>query len=245
MEGVRVRSSRTFGLATLVTAAVLLTAGCSLGGDDDDGGSEAAGTQTGATTTTGGGGGGGQGGNVLGAVQSRGTLNCGVNEAVPGFGFVTEGGEFQGFDIDYCRVVAAAVLGDADAVEYKPLTAEQRFTALQSGEIDVLIRNTTRTASRDGSEGATFLTTTFYDGQGMMVRADSDYQELEDSTSSRSSRRVGSSTPRSPSRTTTRFSRRSRPSAATRGRPTSRSSQASARTGRRARAAPRRCASST
>jgi len=175
-----VRSSRTFGLATLVTAAVLLTAGCSLGGDDDDGGSEAAGTQTGATTTTGGGGGGGQGGNVLGAVQSRGTLNCGVNEAVPGFGFVTEGGEFQGFDIDYCRVVAAAVLGDADAVEYKPLTAEQRFTALQSGEIDVLIRNTTRTASRDGSEGATFLTTTFYDGQGMMVRADSDYQELED-----------------------------------------------------------------
>jgi general L-amino acid transport system substrate-binding protein len=164
-------------LASLVTAGLLLAAGCSLGDDDDD----AAGTETGAAaTTTGGTGGGAGGGDLLAAVKSRGTLNCGVNEAVPGFGFVTEGGEFEGFDIDFCKVVAAAVLGDPDAVEYKPLTAEQRFTALQSGEIDVLIRNTTRTASRDGSEGATFLTTTFYDGQGMMVRADSDYQELED-----------------------------------------------------------------
>jgi general L-amino acid transport system substrate-binding protein len=72
------------------------------------------------------------------------------------------------------------VLGDADAVEFMPLTAEQRFTALQAREIDVLIRNTTWTSSRDGSEGATFLTTTFYDGQGMMVRANSEYQELED-----------------------------------------------------------------
>jgi general L-amino acid transport system substrate-binding protein len=164
------------GLATLATAALLLASGCSLGDDDDDDGGEAAAT-TGATTT---GGSDGGGGNLLSTVQSRGTLNCGVNEAVPGFGFVSQGGDFEGFDIDYCKVVAAAVLGDAEAVEYKPLTAEQRFTALQSGEIDVLIRNTTRTASRDGSEGATFLTTTFYDGQGMMVRADSDYQELED-----------------------------------------------------------------
>ena len=117
---------------------------------------------------------------VLDAVVERGTLNCGVNDAVPGFGFVTTGGEFQGFDIDFCKAVAAGVIGDANAVEYMPLTAEQRFTALQSGEIDVLIRNTTWTSSRDGSEGATFLATTFYDGQGMMVRADSNYQELED-----------------------------------------------------------------
>ena len=169
-------NSRIAVLALLATAAVLLAAGCSLGDDDDDENGEAAATQTG----TAGGEGAQAGRNVLAAVQSRGTLNCGVNDAVPGFGFVTEGGDFEGFDIDFCKVVAAAVLGDADAVEYKPLTAEQRFTALQSGEIDVLIRNTTRTASRDGSEGATFLTTTFYDGQGMMVRADSDYQELED-----------------------------------------------------------------
>ena len=169
---------RTIGLATLATAALLLASGCSLGGDDDDdnGGEAVATTDTTATT----GGDTGGDGNLLSTVQSRGTLNCGVNEAVPGFGFVSQGGEFEGFDIDYCKVVAAAVLGDADAVEYMPLTAEQRFTALQSGEIDVLIRNTTYTASRDGSEGATFLTTTFYDGQGMMVRADSDYQELED-----------------------------------------------------------------
>ena len=171
------RGRRIIVLASLATAALLLAAGCSLGDDDED----AAGTETGAAaTTTGGGGGGGGGGDLLAAVKSRGTLNCGVNEAVPGFGFVSEGGDFEGFDIDFCKVVAAAVLGDPEAVEYKPLTAEQRFTALQSGEIDVLIRNTTRTASRDGSEGATFLTTTFYDGQGMMVRADSDYQELED-----------------------------------------------------------------
>jgi len=169
-----VRTRRTAGLALLATVAVLLAAGCSLGDDDDDG--EAVATQTGTTA----GGEGQTGRNVLAAVKNRGRLNCGVNDAVPGFGFVTQGGDFEGFDIDYCKVVAAAVLGDAEAVEYKPLTAEQRFTALQSGEIDVLIRNTTRTASRDGSEGATFLTTTFYDGQGMMVRADSDYQELED-----------------------------------------------------------------
>ena len=76
---------------------------------------------------------------------------------------------YSGFDIDFCRVIAAAVLGDAEAVEYVPLTAEQRFTSLASGEIDVLVRNTTWTASRDGTENAAFVTTTFYDGQGMMV----------------------------------------------------------------------------
>jgi general L-amino acid transport system substrate-binding protein len=118
-------------------------------------------------------------GEVLAAVQERGTLNCGVNDAVPGFGFVDEDGAYSGFDIDYCRAVAAAVLGDPDAVEFKPLDAGQRFTALQSGEIDVLIRNTTRTAGRDGGEGGTFLTTTFYDGQGMMVRADSGITQIE------------------------------------------------------------------
>jgi general L-amino acid transport system substrate-binding protein len=94
-----------------------------------------------------------------------------VNDAVPGFGIQDEGGEFVGFDIDFCRVIAAAVLGDADAVEYRPLTAAERFTALQANEIDVLVRNTTWTATRDGQEGAAFATTTYYDGQGLMVRA--------------------------------------------------------------------------
>jgi general L-amino acid transport system substrate-binding protein len=119
---------------------------------------------------------------TLAAVRDRGHLICGVNDVLPGFGFLTPDGEFEGFDIDYCRAVAAAVLGDADAVEYVPLTAEARLTALQAREIDVLIRNTTWTATRDGSESISFTTTTFYDAQGMMVRADAPYEELEDMT---------------------------------------------------------------
>src|SRR5690554_8009673 len=119
-------------------------------------------------------------GGVLAAVQDRGAVNCGVNDAVPGFGFSTAEGEFAGFDIDFCKALAVALFGDVEAVNYQPLTAQQRFTALQSGEIDVLIRNTTWTATRDGAEGATFLTTTFYDGQGMMVAADSGFASVED-----------------------------------------------------------------
>ena len=163
-------------LCVLFSVVLFLGAGCSLGDDDDNGNGEAAG-DTGQTEA---GGGGQGGGNLLQEVQDRGTLRCGVNDAVPGFGFTGEGGEPEGFDIEFCRVVAAAVLGDAEAVEFSPLTAEQRFTALQSGEIDVLIRNTTFTSSRDGTEGARFLHTTFYDAQGMMVPADSGVQSLED-----------------------------------------------------------------
>jgi general L-amino acid transport system substrate-binding protein len=122
------------------------------------------------------------GGGKLAEVQARGNLICGVNNAVPGFGFVDETGEHVGFDIDFCRAVAAGVLGDAEAVEFVDLTAEQRFTALQANEVDVLIRNTTFTSSRDGGLAATFLTTTFYDGQGMMVGADSGFTTIEDMT---------------------------------------------------------------
>lgn len=159
---------RFFARLALPLTFVLLLSGC-IGGTEGNQQEGRAG-QTGAQAQ----------GNTLQQVKDRGTLNCGVNNAVPGFGSVTAEGEYRGFDIDFCRAVAAAVLDDPEAVEFKPLTAEQRFTALQAGEIDVLIRNTTWTASRDGQEGATFLTTTFYDGQGMMVRADSSYQELED-----------------------------------------------------------------
>jgi general L-amino acid transport system substrate-binding protein len=162
-------------LAALLVAFSLLGAACSddsdepeSGGDGDGGGEEA------------GAGGGDGGGGLLAEVQERGTLRCGVNEAVPGFGLVDESGEYAGFDIEFCRVVAAAVLGDAEAVEFTALDAETRFTALQAGDIDVLIRNTTRTASRDGGEQSTFLTTTFYDGQGMMVRGDSGYASIDD-----------------------------------------------------------------
>ena len=123
--------------------------------------------------------GGDSGGGLLADIQDRGNLVCGVNDAVPGFGFVGADGAFSGFDVEFCRAVAAGVLGNANVVTFTPLTAAQRFTSLQSGEIDVLIRNTTATASRDGTEGATFLTSTFYDGQGMMVRT-GEFESIDD-----------------------------------------------------------------
>jgi general L-amino acid transport system substrate-binding protein len=160
-------------LVLVLGVAALFAAGCLHGADEGGGGGgggEGEAAQEGQQ----------QGDSVFDRVQERGSLVCGVNDAVPGFGFVTPEGDYQGFDIDFCRVVAAAVTGDAENVEFRPLTAEQRFTALQAGEIDVLIRNTTWTASRDGGEGAAFLSTTFYDGSGMMVKADSRYQAIED-----------------------------------------------------------------
>ncbi|MGH3665910.1 MAG: amino acid ABC transporter substrate-binding protein [Egibacteraceae bacterium] len=172
-------------LVMLVLALTLAATACTAeeGGGGNEGEGAVEGAQDATATEEGAGeagGAAGQASGILQAVQDRGTLRCGVNDAVPGFGFTDAEGNFSGFDIDFCKVIAAAVLGDAEAVEFRPLTAEQRFTALQSGEIDVLVRNTTWTSSRDGSEGATFLTTTFYDGQGMMVRADSEFETLED-----------------------------------------------------------------
>lgn len=120
------------------------------------------------------------GGGVLEAVKARDRLVCGVNPAAPGFGFRQPDGTFGGFDVDFCKVIAATVLGDASKVDYRPLVPDQRFPALQSGEVDVLSRNTTWTAQRDGAQGGAFVRTTFYDGQAMMVRADSPYQALED-----------------------------------------------------------------
>jgi general L-amino acid transport system substrate-binding protein len=160
-------------------AALLLVLGMTACSDDDGDSADEEPTDetTEETTETGGG---DEGDSLLETVRDRGTLNCGVNDAVPGFGFLDESGEYSGFDIEYCKVIAAAVLGDAEAVEFTPLTADQRFTALQSGEIDVLVRNTTFTSSRDGGEGAAFTTTTFYDGQGMMVRADEGITEIDE-----------------------------------------------------------------
>lgn len=120
------------------------------------------------------------GGNTLEAVRERGEVICGGNQSVPGFGYINpDTNEFEGFDIDFCKAVAAAALGDANAFQIRPTTANERFPVLQSGEIDVLIRNTTWTLSRDTNLGADFQPTTFYDGQGMMVRADSGITELE------------------------------------------------------------------
>ena len=165
-----IRRSRLWRLAALLLATGLLAASCSDDSDDGDGEEAAEGE----------GGGGGGGGGLLGEVQERGELRCGVNEAVPGFGLVDEAGDYTGFDIEFCKAVAAAVLGDSEAVEYTSLDTETRFTALQAGDIDVLIRNTTFTSSRDGGENSRFLTTTFFDGQGMMVRADSGYSSIAD-----------------------------------------------------------------
>ncbi|MDP1650938.1 MAG: amino acid ABC transporter substrate-binding protein [Rubrivivax sp.] len=108
-------------------------------------------------------------GKDLDAVKSRGMLVCGVNTGLAGFSAADSQGKWSGLDVDYCRALAAAVLGDANKVRYSPLTAQQRFTALQSGEIDVLSRNTTWTLTRDASLGMHFVGVTFYDGQGFMV----------------------------------------------------------------------------
>jgi general L-amino acid transport system substrate-binding protein len=121
-----------------------------------------------------------QGGSTLDAVREAGVVRCGTRDALPGFAVLTEDGDHVGFDSDFCRAIAAAVLGDANAVEHVDLETADRFTALQSGEIDVLVRNTTWTASRDGAEGATFVQPNYYDGQGMMVAADSGFASLDD-----------------------------------------------------------------
>jgi general L-amino acid transport system substrate-binding protein len=117
---------------------------------------------------------------TLETVKARGKLICGVNSQVPGFGYVDASGNFSGFDVDYCRALAAAIFGDPSKVEFRPVTAAERFTALQSGEIDILSRNTTWTLVRDTELGGNFVHTTFYDGQGMMVPADSGIKTLQD-----------------------------------------------------------------
>ena len=170
------KNSKLLRLLALLFAIVLIGAAC---GGDDDGAEPAETTPTEETAAPveempedeGG---------RLAAVLDRGEVNCGVNDTLPGFGNIDADGNNAGFDVDFCRVVAAAVLGDADAVNYTPLDASQRFPTLQSGEIDLLVRNTTWTASRDGSEQANFMFTTFFDGQGFMVHEDSTISSVAD-----------------------------------------------------------------
>ncbi|MCU0527012.1 MAG: amino acid ABC transporter substrate-binding protein [Elainella sp. Prado103] len=113
--------------------------------------------------------GGGGGTSTLDTVLSRGSLICGVNGQLPGFSFVNNEGEYSGMDADYCRAIAAALFDDPSKVEFRNLSAQERFTALAAGEIDVLIRNTTWTINRDTALGLEFGPTTFFDGQGMLV----------------------------------------------------------------------------
>ncbi len=109
---------------------------------------------------------------TLDKVLSQGFISCGVSTGLPGFSNPNSKGEWEGIDVEYCQALAAAVLGDKTKVKYVPLTAKERFTALQSGEIDVLSRNTTWTLQRDTALGLNFVGVTYYDGQGFMVKKD-------------------------------------------------------------------------
>lgn len=109
---------------------------------------------------------------TLDIVKQRGTVTCGVSQGVAGFSAPDDAGKWSGFDIDICRAVAAAVLGDPEKVSYVPLSTKERFTAVQSGSVDLLSRQTTWTLSRDSSLGLRFVGTAYYDGQGFMVRKD-------------------------------------------------------------------------
>jgi general L-amino acid transport system substrate-binding protein len=108
-------------------------------------------------------------GPTLDGIKSRGVVTCAVNTGLAGFGMPDQQGDYKGLDADTCRALAAAVLGDAKKVKFIPTTTQQRFTVLQSGEADILTRNTTWTALRDTEQGFNFAPVTYYDGQGFMV----------------------------------------------------------------------------
>ena len=152
-------------LALLFAVLALVAAACGSSDEADDTTTTVAGTETTVATdagqeTTGDG--------TLATVIARGVLKCGISGSAVGFSETQADGSATGFDSDYCRAIAAAVLGDATAVEYTALTAAQRFEALKNNEIDVLIRNSTWTQSRDTDIGVDFVATTFYDGQQLM-----------------------------------------------------------------------------
>src|SRR5215475_5502721 len=109
---------------------------------------------------------------TLDDVKKRGTLNCGANGQLPGFGLPDAQGNWAGLDVDLCRAVAAAIFNDPNKVKYVALTAKDRFTALQSGDVDLLARNTTWTSSREAQFGLNATAVTYYDGQGFIVRRD-------------------------------------------------------------------------
>ena len=119
-------------------------------------------------------------GQTLDTVKKRGFVQCGVSTNLPGFAFTDSKGEWQGVDVDTCRAIAAAVFGDAKKFKVVPLTTQARFTALQSGEVDVLTRNTTQTMSRDTTLGLIGVGVNFYDSQGIMVTKDANVTSARD-----------------------------------------------------------------
>ena len=118
----------------------------------------------------------------LDIIKKRDELICGVSGKIPGFSFLGTDGKYKGLDVEICKAFAAAILGDSKKVQYRPLTAAERFTAIKTGEIDVLSRNTTYTLSRDssGGNGINFAPVIFYDGQGLMVKKKSGIKDIKD-----------------------------------------------------------------
>ncbi|MGB3297393.1 MAG: amino acid ABC transporter substrate-binding protein [Phormidesmis sp.] len=157
---------RKWGLMVALSIGILPLAACGAPGGGGDVASNDAGGDAGI------------GNSRLKTVLDRGKLICGVDGGIPGFSFV-ENGEYAGIDVDTCKAVAAALFDDPTAVEYRDLDSTERFEALKGGEVDMLARNTTWTLSRDTSVGMEFAPTTFYDGQGMLVRESSGITELE------------------------------------------------------------------
>ena len=118
----------------------------------------------------------------LNLIKNRNELICGVSGKIPGFSFLKSDGTYQGLDVDICKAFAAAIIGDSEKIQYRPLTAAERFTAIKTGEIDLLSRNTTFTLSRDssGGNGLAFAPVVFHDGQGLMVKKESKISGLKD-----------------------------------------------------------------
>ncbi|WP_426028699.1 amino acid ABC transporter substrate-binding protein [Brevundimonas sp. TWP2-3-4b2] len=146
-----------------IAAAVLALAGCGRSDRPADTAGEVAGVQADIVAPA-------FASPTLAAVKRRGRLNCGVHEGLVGFAYTDNRGQWRGFDADFCRALAAAVLSDANAVRFVPLTSSQRFEALRSGRIDVLWRSTSWTLSREAQEGVRFAGINYYDGQGFLVR---------------------------------------------------------------------------
>mgnify|MGYP000931678108 CR=1 FL=1 len=160
----RLTGRRTTATAALSLLLVLAVAACGQGdrpGDADDRPDADAQAQTAAPEFA---------SPTLAAIKRRGRLNCGVHEGLVGFAYTDNRGEWRGFDADFCRALAAAVLGNANAVRFVPLTGSQRFEALRSGRIDVLWRSTSWTLTREAQEGVRFAGVNYYDGQGFLVR---------------------------------------------------------------------------
>jgi general L-amino acid transport system substrate-binding protein len=153
-------SSRRFLAAAVAGAAAILLVACGKQEPPKPAAKEAAKAEAPAASAS-----------TLDTVRKRGHVQCGVNTGLAGFSQPDSKGEWRGLDVDMCRAVAAAVFGDSTKVRYTPLTAQQRFTALQSGEVDILSRNTTWTIVRDTSLGLNFAGVNYYDGQGFMVPA--------------------------------------------------------------------------